>query len=184
VLACGAALLLTSAGTPMLFMGEEWGASTPWMYFTDHTDPAIAEAVRNGRRAEFGAHGWNLEDVPDPQAEETFERSRLAWDELARPPHVELLAWYRALIRLRREQPDLRDGRLDRVHVEHDETASTVLMRRGAHLVAVNLAGEPRTLAISPGLRIALAWGPAGAALDGSRLTLAAESAAVLGPSG
>ena len=67
-LACGAALLLTSAGTPMLFMGEEWGASTPWMYFTDHTDPAIADAVRQGRREEFGGHGWALDDVPDPQA--------------------------------------------------------------------------------------------------------------------
>ncbi len=66
-LACGAALLLTAATTPMLFMGEEWGASTPWQYFTDHPDPALADAVRQGRRDEFAAHGWAREDVPDPQ---------------------------------------------------------------------------------------------------------------------
>ena len=76
-LACGAALLLTGPGTPMLFMGEEWGASTPWQYFTDHTDPGIAEAVRRGRRDEFAAHGWDREQVPDPQADRTAERSRL-----------------------------------------------------------------------------------------------------------
>ena len=68
LLACGAALLLTSAGTPMLFMGEEWGAATPWQYFTDHTEPAIAAAVRRGRRDEFAEHGWDRSDVPDPQS--------------------------------------------------------------------------------------------------------------------
>ncbi|MCB0969833.1 MAG: hypothetical protein KDB37_23570, partial [Ilumatobacter sp.] len=57
-LRCAATLLLTSPYTPMLFMGEEWGASTPWQYFTDHLDGALAEAVRDGRRAEFGRHGW------------------------------------------------------------------------------------------------------------------------------
>jgi maltooligosyltrehalose trehalohydrolase len=77
LLACGAAILLTSPWTPMLFMGEEWGAGTPWQYFTDHTDPALGEAVTRGRAAEFGAHGWKADDVPDPQAPETFQRSRL-----------------------------------------------------------------------------------------------------------
>ena len=67
----------------MLFMGEEWGASTPWQYFTDHTDPALGAAVQRGPRDEFAAHGWDRDDVPDPQADETFERSRLDWDEPA-----------------------------------------------------------------------------------------------------
>ena len=151
LLACGAALLLTSAGTPMLFMGEEWGASTPWMYFTDHTDPSIADAVRNGRRQEFAAHGWNLSDVPDPQAAETFERSRLDWEERQREPHSRLLAWYRDLIALRRERADLRDPRLDEVRVTHDADAETVVVRRGEHLVVVNLAPEPRTVRLSSG---------------------------------
>ena len=82
-LACGAALLLTLPTTPMLFMGEEWGASTPWQYFTDHTDDRIAEAVRRGRRDEFASHGWDRARVPDPQSPATFERSRLDWSELS-----------------------------------------------------------------------------------------------------
>jgi maltooligosyltrehalose trehalohydrolase len=168
----------------MLFMGEEWGAATPWMYFSDHTDPAIADAVRRGRRAEFAAHGWGLDEVPDPQAEDTFERSRLDWDELARPPHAGLLAWYRALIRLRREQPDLRNPRLDLVRVDHDAAARTVIVHRGSYVVVVNLASHSHTLAVPAGLRIALASDPAATTLDDSRVTLAGATAAVLGPAG
>ena len=66
-LAIGAALVVTSPYTPMLFMGEEWGASTPWRFFTDFDEPALAEAVRTGRRREFAAHGWNADEIPDPQ---------------------------------------------------------------------------------------------------------------------
>jgi maltooligosyltrehalose trehalohydrolase len=182
-LACGAALLLTSAGTPMLFMGEEWGAGTPWMYFTDHTDPVIAEAVRTGRREEFGRHGWVLDDVPDPQAVTTFERSRLDWDEPGREPHARLLAWYRDLIALRRERPDLGDPRLDRVRVEHDAIARTVIVHRGEHVVAVNLDQQPHDLVLPrAGLGGVLAWDAAGVAIAGARVTLAAENAAILAP--
>ena len=74
-------LLLTAPFTPMLFMGEEWGADTPWQFFTDHTDPFFAEAVSNGRRSEFAAHGWGFADVPDPQDKETFLRSKLDWSQ-------------------------------------------------------------------------------------------------------
>jgi maltooligosyltrehalose trehalohydrolase len=186
VLAAGAALLLTSAGTPMLFMGEEWGASTPWQYFTDHTEPRIAAAVRRGRRDEFAEHGWDRADVPDPQSASTVERSRLDWDELRREPHAQLFWWYRDLIRLRREHGDLRDPRLEKVHVEHDADLRTVLVRRGGHLVAVNLSGEPHVLDLSawpdgPSLQVVLAWNPSETTRDGDRLTLPAESAVVLG---
>jgi maltooligosyltrehalose trehalohydrolase len=184
LLACGAALLLTSAGTPMLFMGEEWGASTPWMYFTDHTDPAIAEAVRRGRREEFGRHSWALDDVPDPQAAETFEQSRLDWDELGREPHARLLAWYRDLIALRRARPDLRDPRLDLVRVEHDIAAQAVVVERGRHLVVANLASERRSLARTTDLQIVLAWDPEGTSLDDAGLSLPAQSAVVLESAG
>ena len=183
LLACGAALLLTGAGTPMLFMGEEWGASTPWQYFTDHTDPGIAEAVRTGRRSEFAGHGWTASEVPDPQARETFERSRLDWDEPSRGSHARLLEWYRGLIRLRRERPDLRDPRLERVEVEHREEEGAVIVRRGAHVVVANLG--PRPVAVELGSEAAgvlLAWEPDGALREGTRLLLDAQSAAVLGP--
>ncbi len=185
LLAGGAALLLTSAATPMLFMGEEWGASTPWMYFTDHTDPGIAEAVRDGRRREFAGHGWNLAAVPDPQARETFERSRLDWSELQDEPHARLLAWYRDLIALRRRTPDLRDPRLDLVRVDHDAAAQTVTVRRGRYAVAVNLSGRVQTLRLGSagdGLRVVLAWDENGVRVDGERVTLPPRSAAVLGP--
>ena len=100
-----AALVLLGPGTPLLFMGEEWAASTPFQYFTDHRDPELAEAVRHGRRSEFQAFGWQPEDVPDPQDRATFDRSKLRWDERERGRHAEMLAFYRELLALRRELP-------------------------------------------------------------------------------
>jgi maltooligosyltrehalose trehalohydrolase len=181
LLGCGAALLLTGPCTPMLFMGEEWGACTPWQYFTDHTDRTIAAAVRRGRRDEFAAHGWDREDVPDPQSDRTAEQSKLRWEERAEEPHARLLGWYRDLITLRRLRSDLRDPRLDRVRVEHDKQARTVLMHRGDHVVAVNLDTEVRELSVPQGLVPVLDWAGDSRVTDG-RLHLAGESAVVLGP--
>jgi maltooligosyltrehalose trehalohydrolase len=141
-LAIGAALLLTSPFTPMLFMGEEWAASTPWQYFTSFPDPALSAAVRDGRRGEFGRHGWRARDVPDPSDEATFERSRLDWSELERSPHKEMLDWYRTLLTLRRESPELTDPRLDQVAVAFDEEARWLVVHRGRLRVVVNLAAE------------------------------------------
>src|SRR5262249_20097959 len=87
----GAALVLTSPFVPMVFHGEEWGASTPFQYFTDHENPALGRAVSDGRRREFAAFGLQAEDVPDPQAPETFHRSKLDWTELEREPHASVL---------------------------------------------------------------------------------------------
>ncbi|NEW71758.1 MULTISPECIES: malto-oligosyltrehalose trehalohydrolase [Streptomyces] len=109
LLACAAAVVLCAPFTPMLFMGEEWGARTPWQYFTDHQDPQLAEAVRSGRRREFAAHGWAAGDVPDPQDPATRLRSCLDWREPEREPHRALLDWYRRLIALRRAEPALTD---------------------------------------------------------------------------
>ncbi len=185
-LACGAALLLTGPTTPMLFMGEEWGATTPWQYFTDHTDPGIAVAVRRGRRDEFAAHGWDRANVPDPQAEETAIRSRLNWDEVTQPPHDRLLAWYRTLIRLRRERPDLGDPRLDLVQVEHDEAAHTVVVRRANHLVLLNLSDEPHEIAVESesDLVVVAAWEPDAGVDDPveDRVVLAPHSVVIVGP--
>lgn len=132
-----AALLLTSPFTPMLFQGEEWGATSPFQYFTDHHDPALAEAVRVGRRAEFAAFGWAPEDVPDPQDPATFERSRLVWSEVDAPHHQRLLAWHRHLIRLRRELPALTDPRLT---VEATFEAGVLRWRRGPIRLLANLS--------------------------------------------
>ena len=177
VLACGAAILLTSPWTPMLFMGEEWGARTPWQYFTDHTDPDLAAAVRQGRRTEFAAHGWDRDDVPDPQDPQTLVRSRLDWSEPGKDPHDRLLRWYRDLVRLRRERPDLRDGRLDAVEVAWDHADRRLRLRRGGHDVLVNLGDAPWP-ADGTGT-VLLSWEP-GVEVAGGTVTVPPRSAVLL----
>ena len=142
LLACGAALLLSGPFTPMLFMGEEWGARTPWQFFSHFPDQTLREAVRNGRTAEFGEHGWGDVEVPDPNAESTFTDSKLDWDEPAQEPHATLLRVYRELIALRRAWPELSDPWLDKVDVDFDEDSRTVVLHRGRLRVAVNLGGD------------------------------------------
>jgi maltooligosyltrehalose trehalohydrolase len=139
-LAIGAALVITSPYTPMLFMGEEWGASTPWRYFTDHEDPSLAEAVKVGRRREFAEHGWDAEEIPDPQDPETWRSSVLDWSELDESPHRELLAWYRDLLALRARTPELRGDRLDSVGIAYDAGGDWLVVTRGRLRVVVNLA--------------------------------------------
>jgi maltooligosyltrehalose trehalohydrolase len=189
-----AALVLTAPFVPLLFQGEEWGASSPFLYFADHRDPSLARAVREGRRAEFTAFGWDPQEVPDPQAEATFERSRLDWSEVGRDGHAELLAWHRDLIALRRATPALLDGRLDRVRVRTDEREGWLLVeRQGARagsgaIVAVNLGRALRVLSlpaagragrVAPGWRLALRSDPAVAIRD-DLLRLPSDAVAIL----
>jgi maltooligosyltrehalose trehalohydrolase len=141
-LAIGAALVLTSPYTPMLFMGEEWGASTPWRFFTDFDEPELAEAVRTGRRREFATFGWTAEDIPDPQDPETWRSSVLDWSELDDEPHQGLLAWYRHLLTFRARMPELRDDRLDSVGIAYDPAGRWVVVARGSLRVVANLAAE------------------------------------------
>ena len=141
--AIGAALYLLSAFTPMVFMGEEWGASTPWMFFTDFPDVEMGRAVSEGRRAEFASHGWSAEEIPDPQDEATRDASVLPWDEVGVGDHRPMLLWYRRLIALRREEPDLHAADLTAVEVERDDDTGSLVMRRGAFSVVANLAEEP-----------------------------------------
>ncbi|MCW2615430.1 MAG: malto-oligosyltrehalose trehalohydrolase [Frankiales bacterium] len=179
MLKVGAALVLTSPFTPMLWMGEEWGARTPWQFFSDH-DGELGEAVRKGRRAEFASHGWSSEEVPDPQAVSTFEASRLDWSELSQERHASLLAWTRDLIALRRSRLDLSDGRRDRVVTTYDEDARWLVVRRGRTVVVCNLATDRREVPVqgAPG-RVLLASEPDAVLSDGT-VALAAESVVVL----
>jgi maltooligosyltrehalose trehalohydrolase len=136
----GATLVFTAPFIPMLFQGEEWGASSPFLYFTNHEDPELGRAVTEGRRREFAAFGWRPEDIPDPQARETFERSKLDWNERDEEPHAGLLAWHSRLIQLRREIPALSDGRLEQVRTSFDESAKWFVVKRGTVVVACNLS--------------------------------------------
>ncbi|MFE6891071.1 malto-oligosyltrehalose trehalohydrolase [Streptomyces sp. NPDC057694] len=181
LLACAATLVLTGPFTPMLFMGEEWAASTPWQYFTDHTDPALAEAVRKGRRREFAAHGWAEADIPDPQDPATRERSCLNWPELETGDHARVLAWYRALIALRHARTDLRDPDLAAVRVAFDERARWVAFRRGDVRVAVNLSAVPVSIPLGrPVTRLLAAWEPIEVPGVDGLLTVPAESCVVV----
>ncbi|MER5405859.1 malto-oligosyltrehalose trehalohydrolase [Streptomyces sp. NPDC002769] len=181
LLACAAALTLTGPFTPMLFMGEEWAAGTPWQFFTDHTDPELAEAVRRGRRREFAAHGWAEEDVPDPQDPATRERSCLDWSEPEKAVHARVLAWYRDLIALRRRHPDLSDPDLAAVRIAHDEGGRWLALRRGDVRVAVNLGKEAAGIPL--GLRqarVLAAWEPVRTPDADGLLSVPGESCVVL----
>lgn len=142
----GAALVLTSPFIPMLFQGEEWGASTPFLYFTSHSDPELAEAVRQGRRREFSSFDWPQEDIPDPQNQDTFDRSRLNWDEIILGPHREILDWHKKLIGLRRLLPDLNNGRSHEIRTNFDEDQGRLIVIRGSVIMTFNLASREQTL--------------------------------------
>jgi maltooligosyltrehalose trehalohydrolase len=178
LLACGAALVLTSPFTPMLFMGEEWGARTPWQFFSHFPDEALRDAVREGRRSEFAEHGWGEAEVPDPNADATFLDSKLDWEEPTQEPHSTLLRVYRELIALRKAWPQLSNPWLDEVEVDVDEVARTIVVHRDTLRVVCNLGAEPVTLDLqAPINRILLASEP----VEGNAytLTVPAESFAV-----
>lgn len=185
VQAAGAALYLLAPTTPMVFMGEEWGASTPWQFFTSFEDEVLADAVRRGRRAEFGAHGWSEDAVPDPQDPATRDASVLDWDEAASGDHARLLDWYRTCTALRRVV--LGDGptRLADVTVHHDDAARWLVLEhrpagRQAYAVAVNLADAPQAVPVAGTGPLLLAWDVDTTAVAGDTVTLPPESVAVL----
>ena len=149
-----AALYLLSPYVPMLFMGEEYDETNPFLYFVSHGDRELVDAVRKGRKEEFKAFGWG-DEVPDPQAEDSFRRSKLDRSRSSTPEGSAMRAFYRALLQLRREERALRPGDAD-VAVEHDETAEWIRVTltprhgRGSTLVALfNLAVERRELSVS-----------------------------------
>jgi maltooligosyltrehalose trehalohydrolase len=144
-----AALVLTSPFVPMLFQGEEFGASSPFQYFSQHEDPELGEKVSQGRKTEFEAFGWQPDDIPDPQNPATFQTSKLKWNEIHEEPHAGVLEWYKNLIALRRSHSALTDGRLDRVQVKFDERAKWFVVRRGDIEVACNLAPDRQAVPIS-----------------------------------
>nr|WP_101441271.1 malto-oligosyltrehalose trehalohydrolase [Amycolatopsis niigatensis] len=172
LLACGAAVVFCSPFTPMLFMGEEWAAETPWQFFASFPDPELAEAVRTGRRREFARHGWGETDVPDPMDPATVARSRLDWTEPAKPGHREILGLYRTLIRLRREHPDLADPRLDRVVVDTAPDDAWLVLHRGALRLACNFGPEPVELPVAG--EVLASWG--NPEVGGAATALPAES--------
>lgn len=180
-LAVAAVLTLTTPGTPMLFMGEEWGASTPWQFFTSHPEPELAAATARGRKAEFAAMGWDESLVPDPNDPATFHRSKLNWDEVSTGDHARLLALYRALARLRRERPELTDPALGAGGAASaDAIGGRVYeLDRGAARVLVNLSAVPWEVPLEDAVVWLATTDPH--QRDGS-LAVAPDSAVIVGP--
>src|SRR4051794_6476621 len=180
LLAVGATLVLTSPFTPMLFMGEEWGATTPWQFFTSHPEPELGKATAEGRIGEFAEHGWDAAVVPDPQAPETFTRSKLDWSEPEREPHRQLLEVHRTLLALRRAHPQLLDADLSEVAGSWDDDERWLVVHRGDLRVVANLSGEHRDVGLDrapPGVLFSTAEH---VALGHLSVGLPAESAAVV----
>jgi maltooligosyltrehalose trehalohydrolase len=142
-LAVKAALVLGSPYTTMLFMGEEWGASTPFQFFSSHPEPELARATAEGRKQEFADHGWDADEIPDPQDPQTFQRSKLDWTEADTGEHARLRRLYHDLIALRRSETDLADPWLDHMVIDYDEDRRWIVMRRGRLAVVCNLGAEP-----------------------------------------
>jgi maltooligosyltrehalose trehalohydrolase len=158
-----AMVLFSTPALPLLFQGEEYGEEAPFDYFTSHGDPALAEAVRQGRHQEYEhllEEGAEVGTWADPQAEETFRRAKLRWDCLGEAPHAEMLAFYRALIALRRRLPPLHNARKDLTRVTFDEGARWLTIARGdpggaATFTVANLGDQTARLALPGGHR---AW--------------------------
>jgi maltooligosyltrehalose trehalohydrolase len=125
------ATVLLSPYIPLLFMGEEYGETAPFLYFIDHGDPALIEAVRQGRKREFAAFGWT--DIPDPYDQETFDRSKLRPGLETNPQQQAHLRWCQALIHLRKSIPALGTGaKGERVQVGSHPKSQLLIIRRRA----------------------------------------------------
>ncbi len=177
-LAVKAALVLASPYTPMLFMGEEWGASTPFQFFTSHPEPELGKATAEGRKAEFAEHGWDSADIPDPQDPQTFQRSTLDWSELGTGEHAQLLRIYRDLLSLRREHPELTDPWLENFSVDYDEDERWIVLHRGSLRLACNLA--PHEVTVPVGGTPLLSWSPPTSDETGSATTIPGYSFTIL----
>ena len=177
-----AAVVLTSPFVPLLFQGEEFAASSPFLYFSQHEDPELAKAVSEGRRREFSYFGWKPEEVPDPQGKETFERSMLRWEEVSEEPHAQMLHWYKQLIALRSSNSAFTDGRLDRTQVRAGANKQWLTVKRGSAQIVINLAADSQAVPIDAAPDHVVS-SEAGWQLRPGLIEMAGESVAILLPS-
>ena len=174
-----ATLTLLAPFLPMLFQGEEWAATTPFLYFTDHEDKELGRLVSEGRKKEFAAFGWSPDEIPDPQDAATFEASRLKWDELEAEPHAGMLDWYKRLIALRKSRPELTNGVLDQVDVDFDEEERWFTMQRGGIVLVFTLDEEGYSASLEESVELLLG-SDAEIGIEGGQLTLPGVGVAIL----
>ena len=174
-----AALTLLAPFVPMLFQGEEWAASSPFQYFTDHEDKELARLVSEGRKKEFAAFGWNPDDIPDPQDKSTFENSKLKWEERDKDKHADMLNWYKQLIRLRKSRPELSDGQMDEVEIDFDEEDRWFSMQRGGIVMVFTLDEDGYSAGLEEGVQLLFASDPS-IAVEQGQLTIPGVGVALL----
>ncbi len=145
---------------PMLFMGEEWATSVPFLYFADHEDEEMRQLVAEGRKKEFAAFGFDG-DIPNPEEPKTYEMSKLKWAEQREGKHAEMLAWVKTLIKFRRSRVCFNDGDMHHLVVSRDDKQRTLCVIRDEARILINL-GEKETV-----------FGP----LEGEQLELASQDA-------
>jgi len=172
-------IVLMAPFVPMLFQGEEFAASTPFLYFADHEDEEMARLVSEGRKKEFAAFGWDEAQIPNPEDLDTFQRSRLKWEEIGEGVHAEILDWTRKLIHLRRSSMSLNDGDRGHIKVQFSEEQRWLRLDRDDVSVCVNLGEFPVEFKAADGYRLELA-SDAGAALADGRLTVPRDALAIL----
>ncbi len=135
-------LVITAPYVPMLFMGEEFAASTPFLYFADHEDEEMRRLVAEGRKREFADFGFGEDEVPNPEDLSSFTSSKLKWDEVHEGQHAGMLAWAKALIKLRRSTVSLNDGSMQHLRVSTDDARRTLVMQRDEARIVVNLGQQ------------------------------------------
>lgn len=159
-----AALLLSAPNLPLFFMGQEWGETAPFLYFTSHTDEDLAQGVREGRKEEYasfleaeeiGSSSMD-EGFADPQAIETFERSKLNWSQPEESPHREILNFYRDLLAFRRSTPALSNCDKDLTRVQYDESERWIAIERRSEsaeaiMLVCNMSADARSIQLEVG---------------------------------
>ncbi len=149
-------LVLTAPFVPLLFMGEEFAASNPFLYFADHEDEEMAKKVAEGRKDAFAAFGFEHEEVPNPDDPRTFEDSKLNWAEVHEGRHGEMLEWVKQLIHLRRTTVALNDGDVGHLKIDCDVEKRWLTMQRGSVRVLVNLGTQAEGFKLKPEERVRL----------------------------
>ncbi len=182
-LAAAAVLTLTAPGTPMLFMGEEWGATTPWQFFTSHPEPELGKATAEGRIAEFAKMGWDESTVPDPQDPSTFENSKLDWDEVRRGRSCAAARSLPGAGEAPARAPELTDPSRDGLsaaarEAEADACTSCVAVTSWSWSTSRNAEASA---SVASGARVLLATAE-GVVLDGTALSVPAGASAIVGP--
>jgi len=163
-----AVLTLSSPFLPLLFMGEEYGETAPFLYFTSFDDPGLAAAVTAGRKKELGSH-YSESEFADPQAPGTFEHCKLDWSKTEVSPHAEILRLYRDLISLRRRHLSLANCRKELTEIQFNEQRKWLLMKRSdpsgsGALLVFNFSSEAQSIPVldsDPSWRLALWTGDA-----------------------